>query len=155
MEINFNISDFKKIEENYNEFKSDIEKLKDLLKANKKYKNLYEIFSELRNKNIYAYFILFKKFENWINAKFENNNNIGKIKKIDKLLNYIKGNKDIISNLHSNFIYWIFFLYAELIKNFNASLNPKYREINKIQYALKETSYLIIYLYKLEIIKDS
>ena len=155
MEINFNIRDFKKIEESYNEFKSDIEKLKDLLKANKKYKNLYEIFSELRNKNIYAYFILFKNFENWINVIFENNNNIGKIKKIDKLLNYIKENKDINSNLLSNFIYWIFYLYTELVKNFSASLNPKYREINKIQYALEQTSYLIIYLYKQEIIKDS
>ena len=155
MEINFNIRDFKKIEESYNEFKSDIEKLKDLLKANKKYKNLYEIFSELRNKNIYAYFILFKNFENWINVIFENNNNIGKIKKIDKLLNYIKENKDINSNLLSNFIYWIFYLYTELVKNFSASLNPKYREINKIQYALEKTSYLIIYLYKQEIIKDS
>ena len=155
MEINFIIRDFKQIEESYNEFKSDIEKLKDLLKANKKYKNLYEIFSELRNnKNIYAYFILFKNYENWINVIFENNNNIGKIKKIDKLLNYIKENKDTNSNLHSNFIYWIFYLYNELIKNFSASLNPKYREINKIHYALEQTSYLMIYLYKQEIIKD-
>jgi hypothetical protein len=151
MEFNFNIRDFEKIEESYKEFKSDIEKLKDVLKDNKKYKNIYVFFCELRNKNIYIYFILFKNFENWINVKFENNNKIGKTKTLDKLLNYIKENN---SNMHSNFIYWMFYLYTELIKYFSASLNPKYGEINKIHYALKQTSHLIIYLYQQEIIKD-
>ena len=154
MEFNFKISDYKIIEENLNEFKSYIEQLKDLLKANEQYKNLYQIFSELRNKNIYLYFILFKNYENWINVIFENNNNIGNINKIDIILKYIKENKDIISDINSTFIYWIFYLYNELIKNFNVSINPKYHEINKIVYAIKQTSDIIVNLYKFDIIND-
>ena len=49
-------------------------------------------------------------------------------------------------------MYWIFYLYVELIKSFNSSLNPKYRMINKIHYSLKQTIKIIVYLYKSEII---
>ena len=59
---------YKKIEDNYNEFKSEIEQLKELLKNNEKYKTLYELFLQLKEKDIYLYFILFQNFENWING---------------------------------------------------------------------------------------
>ena len=154
MELNYNISDYKEIEENFNDFKSDIEQLKVLLKANEKYKNLYELFHKLRNKNIYVYFILFKNFKTWINITFENNNNIGKRNKIDIILNYIKENKIISSDMYSTFFYWIFYLYIELIKNLNVVLKPKYNEINQIQYAIQQTSNIIAFLYKYEIIND-
>ena len=64
MEFLFN---YKKIEDNYNEFKSEIEQLKELLKNNEKYKTLHELFLQLKEKDIYLYFILFQNFENWIN----------------------------------------------------------------------------------------
>ena len=79
MEFLFN---YKTIEDDYNEFNSDIEQLKELLKNNERNKNLYDLFLQLKEKDIYLYFILFHNFENWININFENNNNIEKINKI-------------------------------------------------------------------------
>ena len=49
MEFLFN---YKKIEDNYNEFKSEIEHLKELLKNNEKYKTLHELFLQLKEKDI-------------------------------------------------------------------------------------------------------
>ena len=153
MELNF-ITDYEKIKDNYNDFISDLEKLINALKNNNRYKNLYEIFSKLRSKNNYLYFVLFNNFEKLININFENIINIDKINEMKILLNYIKENKDIISNIFSSFIYCIIYLYVELIKSFNTSLNTKYRKINKIYYVLKQTVKLIIYLYKTEIINN-
>ena len=153
MELNF-ITDYEKIKDNYNDFITDVEKLINALKNNNRYKNLYEIFSKLKSKNNYLYFVLFNNFEKFININFENIININKINEIKILLNYIKENKDIISNIFSSFIYCIFYLYVELIKSFNTSLNNKYIKINKIHYVLKQTVKLIIYLYKSEIINN-
>ena len=139
MELNF-ITDYEKIKDNYNDFISDIEKLINALKNNNRYKNLYEIFSKLRSKNNYLYFVLFNNFEKLININFENIINIDKINEMKILLNYIKENKDFISNIFSSFIYCIFYLYVELIKSFNTSLNNKYIKINKIHYVLKQTA---------------
>ena len=148
MEFLFN---YKTIEDDYNEFNSDIEQLKELLKNNERNKNLYDLFLQLKEKDIYLYFILFHNFENWININFENNNNIEKINKIEILLKYIKLNK-LSSNIHLIFIVWVFYLYVKLINCFNFPLKTNYLEINKLRCSLKETCIIISKLYKSELL---
>ena len=148
MEFLFN---YKIIEDDYNEFNSDIEQLKELLKNNERNKNLYDLFLQLKEKDIYLYFILFHNFENWININFENNNNIEKINKIEILLKYIKLNK-LSSNIHLTFIVWVFYLYVKLINCFNFPLKTNYLEINKLRCSLKETCIIISKLYKSELL---
>ena len=77
--------------------------MKELLENNERNKNLYDLFLQLKEKDIYLYFILFHNFENWININFENNNNIEKINKTEIFLKYIKIN-NISSNIHLLFI---------------------------------------------------
>ena len=148
MEFLFN---YKTIEDDYNEFNSDIEQLKELLKNNERNKNLYDLFLQLKEKDIYLYFILFHNFENWININFENNINIEKINKIEILLKYIKLNK-LSSNIHLIFIVWVFYLYVKLINCFNFPLKTNYLEINKLRCSLKETCIIISKLYKSELL---
>ena len=147
MEFLFN---YKKIEDNYNEFKSEIEQLKELLKNNEKYKTLHELFLQLKEKDIYLYFILFQNFENWINVNFEINNNIKKLSRIEILFKYIKKN-NLSSNIHLIFIVLVFYLYVKLIDCFNVPLKTNYLEIGKFRYALKETCIVITKLYNSEI----
>ena len=146
MEFLFN---YKNIEDKYNDFKSDIDQLKELLKNNERYKNLYDLFLQLKERDIYLYFILFHNFENWININFDNNN-IEKINKIENLLKYIRIN-NISSNIHQIFIILVFYLYVELINCFNVPLKTNYFEINKIRYVLNETCVIISKLYKSEV----
>ena len=141
---------YKKIEDNYNEFNSEIEQLKELLKNNEKYKTLYELFLQLKEKDIYLYFILFQNFENWININFEINNNAKKLSRIEILFNYKKKN-NLSSNIHLIFIVWVFYLYVKLIDCFNMPLKTNYLEIGKFRYALKETCIVITKLYNSEI----
>ena len=122
-----------------------------MLENNERNKNLYDLFLQLKEKDIYLYFILFHNFENWININLENNNNIEKINKIEIFLKYIKIN-NISSNIHLIFIVWAFYLYAKLINCFNFPLKINYLEINKLRCALKETCIIISKLYKSEVL---
>ena len=152
MEFIFNVSNYKNIEENFDNFKQDIKQLKEVLKDNTRYENLYEIISLLKDKDIYLYFILFQNFDNWINYNCDNNINFEKDSKIEKLLSYLKSNNSFYFNIHSIYLIWIFYLYIQLINYFNETLNPNCFEINKIRYAIKESCIIIIKLLKFRII---
>ena len=154
MEFKYNINNFMNINNNFNDVNSDIELFKKNLKNISKYKNIYDLFSILKRKDFYLFFILFHNFEKWININFENNNNIGKRNKFETIINYIKANNDVNSKIHSIFINWIFYLYRELIMNFNSNLKLDFRRINIIKYSLKQTFDLIMSLFKCGIIKD-
>ena len=146
--------------DDYKDFTSKIEKVKELLKENKKYSNLYESFDSLNNKRIYLYLLLFQNYEKWINLHFTNNyNNIDSynfniIVRLLQMKNTINI-KDKTFNLCSFFIIWKLYMYVEFIKHFYAFPNPNYCEVNKIRYLLRETNNIIVKLYKLNIINTS
>ena len=149
------------LEENdYKEIKSKLEKVKELLKENKKFSDIYELIDSLNNKNIYLYLLLSHNYEKWINIHFTNNyNNIksNKFNIITKLLQ-LKNNiniKDKKFDLNSLFIVWLFYIYLEFIKHFYAFLNPNYSEVNKIRYLIQETNNIIVKLYKLNILNTN
>ena len=109
--------------DDYKDFTSKIEKVKELLKENKKYSNLYESFDSLNNKRIYLYLLLFQNYEKWINLHFTNNyNNIDSynfniIVRLLQMKNTINI-KDKTFNLCSFFIIWKLYMYVEFIKHF-------------------------------------
>ena len=154
MEMNkLNIIDYKKNENNFNEYKNNLEKIKGLLKGNTKYESIYNSLNLLNNKNIYIYFLLFQNYDKWININLEKNYDDNNAKKFTLILKYYKFNKDINDKnlyLDSLFINWIFYLYNEYIKYLN-SYQKIYR-INKIIYIIKETNNIIITLYKANIL---
>ena len=146
--------DYKQNEYDYNEYKSKLVKLKELIKDNKKYDNIYKSFESLNNKNSYLHFLLFQHYKQWININFENNNDIGIytnklssiMKKFIKVINNNDNNKKI--NLYLLFINWLFYLYNEFVKYLYIIFNPNYNEINKIRYIIIKTNKIIIKLYK-------
>ena len=135
-------------ENNYKEFISKIEKLKDLLKENKKYETIYEPIESINKKNIYLYLLLFKNYEKWININhFYNYININQY-------NISKENNKKVS-LYLLLIIWSFYLYEEFIKYFYEILNPNYTEVNRIRYLLRETNNLLVKLYKQNILNTN
>ena len=155
MEFKYNINEYGKIEGSFTDFISNIGILKEALKYEEKYKNLYEYFSSLKKKEIFLYFILFHNFEKWINVNFEKNINTGKMNESEILLKYIKTNKEKNYNIHLIYIYWIVYLYIELVKNFNEFLKLDLCQINKIKYAFRQTSRIILYLFKHDVFNES
>ena len=140
------LEEFKRNEDDFNDYKTKIHNLKELLKENKnkKYEYIYEIFDSLNNKKLYLYFLFFQNYEKWINITHENN-------ALDINLNdfiAINKKKDKKENIYSLLFYWSFYLYNEMIKHFYSQLNPNYSEINKIRYLFKETNILIIKFFK-------
>ena len=152
MDFIFNVNNYKNIEEDFNQFKQDIKQIKELIKDNARYENLYEIINLLKDNDIYLYFILFQNFDNWINYNCDNNINFENVSKIEKLLKYLKSNNSLYFKIHPIFLLWILYLYIQLINYFNETLNPNYFEINKIHYAMKESCIIIIKLLKFGII---
>ena len=146
--------------DDYKDFVNKIEKVKELLKENKKYSNLYESFDFLNNKRIYLYLLLFKNYEKWINLHFTNNynnidsNNFHIIVRLLKIKNTINI-KDKKFNWCSLFITWKLYMYVKFIRHFYAFPNPNYSEVNKIRYLLRETNNIIVKLYKLNIFNTS
>ena len=145
--------------DNYKEFLSKIEKVKGMLKENKKYESIYTSIDALNNKNIYYYLTLFQNYEKWINFYFENNYNIIDKQKYILIKNFAQkdnSNNEINKNLnfYSLLIIWLLYLYDEFVNYFYA-FNPNYSEVNKIRYILRETNNLIVKLYKETIINTS
>ena len=158
--LKLKIEEYKKNEEEYNEYKSKIQDITKLLKQNKKYEKIFKSFDLFNNKNMYLYFIFFQNFEKYIYICFENNKNNINSNKLSLILRYLKtkninNNDNNKINIQSLFIQWIFYFYIKFIKNFYTSLNPNFCEINKIRYLLREANYLIIKLYKENIFNTS
>ena len=78
--------DYKQNEYDYNEYKSKLVKLKELIKDNKKYDNIYKSFEYLNNKNSYLHILLFQHYKQWINLNFENNNDIDDTNQLSSIL---------------------------------------------------------------------
>ena len=139
---------------NYNEFKIKIIKLLDKLKQNEKYIYLAQSLDSIENKNIYLMILLFQNYDQWINIHLENNN----IDNNSVLYNFIEKEKNIdnnkINDIFSLLIEWQYYLYIQLIKNLYSNEIPIYTEINKIKYLLKESNYIIIKLYKSNILNS-
>ena len=158
--LKLKITEFKQNEDNYNEYKSKINKIKELLKENKKYESLYKVFDSLDNKNIYLYLLFFQNYEKWINVNFETNNTDININKFLSLMKFLEKNNYTNKNgkkidIYSLLINWYFYLYIEFIKYFYTVLNPNYHEVNKIRYIFKETNAILVKLYKVNIINTT
>ena len=158
--LKLKITEFKQNEDNYNDYKSKINKIKEFLKENKKYESLYETFDSLDNKNIYLYLLFFQNYEKWININFESNNTDININKFFLLMKFLEKNNYTNKNgkkidIYSLFIHWFFYLYIEFIKYFYTALNPNFHEVNKIRYIFKETNALLVKLYKVNIINTT
>ena len=149
--LKIKISDYKENEDNYNDYKNKLEKMKLIMKENKKYENISQSLDSLNTKNIYIYYLLFSNYEKWINIQFENNLNITEQNKFVLMIKLFllkiseKNNKCI--KLYSLFIIWRLYLYNEFIKNLY-KLNPNCSELNRIRYIYRETNNIIIKLYK-------
>ena len=158
--LKLKITEFKQNEDNYNEYKSKVQKIKELLKENKKCECIYESFNSLNNNNLYLYFLFYQNYEKWINVNFENNNideNINKFISIMKCLekNDFNNKSGKKINIYFLLVNWLFYLYNEFIQNFYAVLNPKYSEVNKIRYIFNETNIILIKLYKVNILNTN
>ena len=168
--LKLKITEFKQNEDNYNEYKSKVQKIKELLKENKKCQCIYESFNSLNNNNLYLYFLFFQNYEKWININFENNNideNINKFISIMKCLEKNSFNNKCGKkiNIYFLFVHWLFYLYNEFIQNFYSVLNPKYseadkirdifNETNKIRYIFNETNIILVKLYKVNILNTN
>ena len=152
--LKLKISDYKENEDNYNDYKNKLEKIKELMKESNKYKNIYESMDSLNNKsNFYLYYLLFQNYEKWSNIQFENNiNEENKFSLIIKFfLSRVTKNNNKNIKLFPLFILWRLFLYNEFIINLY-KLNPNYYELNRIRYIYRETNNLIIKLFKENII---
>ena len=142
---------------NYNDFKNKMNKLLDKLKQKEKYIYIIKSFNYIENKNIYLILLLFQNYEQWINIHLENNN----IDTNNIMYNFVKKEEKIdkddnkINNIFCLLIEWTYFLYIQLIKNLYSNEFPNYSEVNKIKYLLKETNYIIIKLYKSNIINST
>ena len=153
--LKIKISDYKENEDNYNDYKNKLGKMKLIMKENKKYENISQSLDSLNTKNIYIYYLLFSNYEKWINIQFENNLNITEQNKFVLMIKLFllkiseKNNKCI--KLYSLFIIWRLYLYNEFIKNLY-KLNPNCSELNRIRYIYRETNNIIIKLYKGNII---
>ena len=154
--LKLNIIDYKRNEDNYNEYKTNLEKIKGLLKDNKKYENIYKSLNSLNNKNIYIYFLLFQNYDKWFDINPDNIHNDNDRNKISLIMKCYKFSNDISDKntyFDSLFINWIFYLYNEFIKNIYSYDNSY--EINRIIYIMNETNNIIVTLYKTNIINTN
>ena len=147
-----NINDF-------NEYKSDLKKLKDLLESNKKYEDIVKSFDIINNNRAYLYFLFFKNFKLLIDADFENKK-IEDKKKFNLILKYLKefyNKKDKKNiNLYSLFLQFHFYSYLALIKKlYSLSDDKNYQKINKIRCLSRKANIIILKLFKLDIFNTS
>ena len=156
--LQLKIIDYKQNKDNYNDYKSKLVKVKELLKDNQKYENIYKSFELLNNQNSYLNFLLFQNYIEWININFDNydfdSNKLSSIiaNVLIKISDKESNRKD---KLYLLFINWLFYLYNEYVKYLYATLNPIYKKINNIRYIIKETYKAILKLYKTNIFNST
>ena len=158
--LKIKIKEFKQNENDFNEYKSKLKSIKEILKNNNVYEKVYESFDSLNNKTLYLYFVFFQNFENFISINIDNNLNQNDKNKVNLILKYLKKNCIIKEdykkiNIFNLFIHWFFYLYLQFTQYFYQGSNPIYSKINKIRYAYRETNNIILKLYKKSIFTTS
>jgi hypothetical protein len=150
MEI-LKLKEYKRNLDDFNDYKTNLHNLKELLKQNKIYECINDILDTSNNKKLYLYYLFFQNYEMWINITLENNNsdiNINSFIGINE-----KNDKKIY--MYSLLIHWLFYLYNEFIKQFNSIVNTNYSEINRVRYMFKDTNFLIVKFYKVNLLNTA